>query len=147
VEKGLRGEEMEERGDGLWRKGYMAPPKNLINLSAYMAELKDSEGMFVLSADGQILASENSVPGQNIDWVEEFLDLTGAMSSILEEANVSGLESSLLQGPKRKMVSRRNSRLGFFVIVIGREMMDVGLAGMTAKNISLELESALGSTT
>ncbi len=119
--------------------------RTLINLSAYMAEIKDREGGFVLSSEGQLLASDNSIPGQNIDWVEEFLDLTRTMTSILEEANVSGLESSLLQGPKRKLVIRRNSRLGFFVIIIGRETMDAGLAGLTAKNICLELESALGS--
>jgi predicted regulator of Ras-like GTPase activity (Roadblock/LC7/MglB family) len=118
----------------------------LINLSAYMAEVKDREGGYVVSSDGQLLASDNSIPGQNFDWVEEFLDLTRTMTSILEEANVSGLENSLLQGPKRKLVIRRNSRFGFFIIIIGRETMDVGLAGLIAKNISLELESALGST-
>jgi hypothetical protein len=123
----------------------MAPPKNLISLAAYMAEIKDREGGFILSSDGQLLASDKSIPGQNIDWVEEFLDLTRTMTSILEEANVSALESSLLQGPKRKMIIRRNSRVGFFVIIIGRETMDARLAGLTAKNICLELESALGS--
>jgi len=122
----------------------MVPPRNLVNLSAALAEIKDSEGGIALSADGKLLASDKSIPLQNIDWAEGFLDLMRSMTSVLDETNLGGLESGLLEGSKRKLVIHRNSKLGFFVIIVGRETMDDNQAGQAAANISLELESALG---
>jgi predicted regulator of Ras-like GTPase activity (Roadblock/LC7/MglB family) len=121
------------------------PPPGLLDLSAHLAEVKDKEAAVVLAADGRILASDFDSAGRKADWVEDVLDLVKTMSSLLDDSSVSGLDRGLVEGSKRKLVAQRSSKLGFYVVIIGRETMNVGLAGLAAKKVSVEIESALGS--
>jgi predicted regulator of Ras-like GTPase activity (Roadblock/LC7/MglB family) len=121
------------------------PPLGLLDLSAHLAEVKDKEAAVVLTADGRILASDFDSAGRKAAWLEDVLELAKTMTSLLEDSSVSGLDRGLLEGSKRKLVVQRSSKLGIFVVIVGRETMNVGPAESAAKKISIEIESALGS--
>jgi predicted regulator of Ras-like GTPase activity (Roadblock/LC7/MglB family) len=120
-------------------------PQGSLDLSAYLAEVNDREAAVVLAAEGLVLASDIDSIGREPDWLEDVLALAQTMSSLLDDSTASGLDRGLVEGSKRKLVIHRSPKLGCFVVIIGRETMDIGLAGLAAKKIASEMESGQGS--
>lgn len=114
-----------------------------LDLTDLVSEVKDREAVVVFSAEGQVIASDFGPAGQKTDWLEDVYALATAMVSLFHDSSVSGLERGLVEGSKKKLVVHRNQQLGYFVVIIGPETMNVGLAGFTAKNISSAVESSL----
>jgi predicted regulator of Ras-like GTPase activity (Roadblock/LC7/MglB family) len=65
------------------------------------------------------------------------------MASLFQESSLSGLDRALIEGSRKKLVIHRNQRRGDFAVIIGRETMNIGLAGLIAKNISSAVEATL----
>jgi len=120
-----------------------SPGSKAFDLSDLVSEVKDREAVVVLSAEGQVIASDFDPTGQKPDWLEEVHALATTMTSLFQDSSVSGLDRALVEGSKKKLVVHRNQRLGYFVVIIGPETMNIGLAGFTAKNISSAIESSL----
>jgi len=115
----------------------------LIDLTGLVSEVKDKEAVVVLSAEGRVIASDFNLSGRTTDWLEEVYELATTMASLFQDSSVSGLDRALIEGSRKKLVVHRNQRRGDFVVIIGRETMNIGLAGLIAKNISSAVEATL----
>lgn len=110
------------------------------NILEKFSDIIGKEGVALISSEGLVIASKFDAEHHAHRLEEKIAVVATAANDMAIKEGFSDFDQVQFESKNRKILIQKNQRAGFFIILAGKETMNIGLAKLTLKEVMQELE-------
>ena len=110
-----------------------------------ISDVQETIGIFVISSDGSLISAKILDDSEGDKVKSKLIEFTTTANEVVSNLGFSDLDQILIDGKSKIIIVQRNQKQDFFLSLVGKEAMNVGLARVIMKSIMQELESVIAS--